>query len=124
MDVPPIERLSPRDVAPLRERLSELGVVVAEIDRDLRYVWVDNPHPDFDAAAVVGKRDEELIGEGTSAITALKQAAFDTGQPQDDTLEFERSDGLRRYRMLAIPVVNDEDCVVSVVTVSFEAHKV
>ena len=40
-------------VASLRASLKRLGAVVAEVDAELRYVWVDNPHPDFEASSVV-----------------------------------------------------------------------
>jgi hypothetical protein len=44
------------NVAGVRRSLRVLGAIVAEVDQQLRYVWIDNPHPDFDAKAVVGKR--------------------------------------------------------------------
>ena len=65
------------NVAALRTSLSRLGLVVAEIDRELRYVWVDNPHADFRPGQVLGKRDDELIPiEDAARIMELKQAAL------------------------------------------------
>jgi hypothetical protein len=52
--------------------------IVAEVDRLLRHLWIDYPHPDFRADAVIGKRDDELIsGEDAHEILAVKRKAFE-----------------------------------------------
>jgi hypothetical protein len=95
--------------------------VVAEIDRRLRYVWIDNPHHDFDAAAVIGKRDDELIPEREAAeIMALKREAFDCREHISRVLTFPRSDGRRSYVIHAYPIRNAADKMEGLLTVGFD----
>jgi hypothetical protein len=35
--------------------------VLAQFDLDLRYTWIFNPHPDFDAPLLIEKRSEERL---------------------------------------------------------------
>jgi hypothetical protein len=73
--------LTRREIPALRRTMKALGVVTAETDTELRYVWIENPHPDFDPESVVGKRDAELIPEGEAAgIVALKQLILAPGR--------------------------------------------
>lgn len=98
--------------------------MVAEVDRDLRYVWIDNPHPDFDAAAVLGRRDDELIGPAEGApITRFKQEAWKAGAPSGCTLRFHRSDGERAYAMMAYPIVNEGGDMEALLTVGFDVPR-
>jgi hypothetical protein len=62
-----MKELERGNVAGVRASLSKLGAVVAEVDRELRYVWIDNPHPDFDPSRAAGKRDDELIASAEAA---------------------------------------------------------
>ena len=99
-----------------------LGAVIAEVDRQLRYVWIDNLHPDFDAQAVVGKRDDELISTADSQeIMALKQDTFTGEVPISRTLTFKRSDGFRYYSVFAYPIREPSGRVDAILTVGFDA---
>jgi len=86
------------NVPGIRKALSALGAVVAEVDTQLRYVWIDNPHPDFDAKSVIGKRDDDLISKtDAEEIMSLKRETLDQEVPMSRIFSFERSDGLRYY---------------------------
>ncbi|HET7731974.1 MAG TPA: PAS domain-containing protein [Usitatibacter sp.] len=101
--------------------MKALGVVTAEVDTGLRYVWIDNPHPDFDPEAVVGKRDDELIPEADAeAIVALKQQILDTAQGAKRLLSFERSDGVHYYMIDGRPILGEAGQVEGIVTFGFE----
>lgn len=109
------------NVAGLRKALAELGAVVAEVDRQLRYVWIDNPHPDFDPAAVVGKRDDELVpGADAEEIMALKRDAFARQEPIARILAFQRTDGVRHYSLFAYPIRDKAGQVEALLTVGFD----
>lgn len=116
-----MKELERSNVAGVRKALSTLGAVVAEVDRQLRYVWIDNPHPDFDPRAAVGKRDDELTSRADAEeIMALKQDAF-TGQvPISRTLSFKRADGLRCYSLFAYPIREPSGRVDAILTVGFD----
>lgn len=51
-------------------------------DRDLRYVWVENPSPRFGSAEVVGRTDRDIDGAAAQAVLPAKRAALETGEPQ------------------------------------------
>lgn len=105
----------------LRETMRQLGMVVAEVDSDLRYVWIDNPHRDFDAHQVIGKRDDELIPAGEAEdIMRLKREAFETQDLIKRILRFERSDGARYYSLCALPIIESDFRVHAIVTVGFD----
>jgi PAS domain S-box-containing protein len=106
--------ISERKAAEARLRASEerfrlvlrsSSLVVAAVDRDLRYEWIHNPHPDFDTAGVVGKRDDELAsGPDIERLVAFKQSVLDAGVEQRAELSFRRSDGVRTYDFIAQPI--------------------
>ena len=121
---PTLRTLERSEVAALRVTMRNLGLVVAETDLDLRYVWVDNPHPDFDEDAVVGKRDDELIPEAeAAAIMSLKREAIHRYGPVKRLLEFERSDGRRCYSMFAYPVCDSRGEIEGIFTIGFDVSR-
>jgi PAS domain S-box-containing protein len=63
------------------------NVTVYTQDRDLRYTSISNPMFDRGIDEFIGHTDEEVLpAEGRSTITALKQAALETGSPQDSEI--------------------------------------
>jgi hypothetical protein len=109
------------NVAGIRKALGALGAVVAEVDRQLRYVWIDNPHPDFRPEAVVGKRDDELIPRlDAEEIMALKRDAFAREEPISRMLAFQRTDGTCHYSLFAYPIRDSGGNVDAILTVGFD----
>lgn len=109
------------NVAGIRKALGALGAIVAEVDPQLRYVWIDNPHPDFDPKAVVGKRDDELISRASAdEIMALKRDTFTRREPISRILVFQRSDGPRHYSLFAYPIRDGSGKVDAILTVGFD----
>jgi hypothetical protein len=118
-----IKEISRADVDELRQTMRKIGVIVAEVDPDLRYVWIENPHPDFDPAGVVGKRDDELIGPaGADEIMRVKRAVLRQKEPVSRVLAFKRSDGWRHYSLRAYPVIGENGTVDGVLTIGFETR--
>lgn len=110
------------DLPALRDSLRKLGAVVAEIDRELRYVWIDNPHPDFNAAGVIGRRDDELIRPADAEpMLRFKREAWEARTPSGCTLRFDRSDGQRAYTIMAYPIVTEAGHVEAILTIGFDA---
>jgi len=88
-----------------RTALKHSPIIFAKVDEDLRYEWIHNPHPDFDPAAVVGKRDDELdAGPGIDQLMRLKRRTLERGEQSREEIVFERSDGLRVYDVTATPL--------------------
>ena len=116
-----MRELDRSNVAGLRKSLSQLGAVVAEVDSQLRYVWVDNPHPDFDPKSVFGKRDDDLISKADAEeIMSIKRQTFDKQAPVARILSFKRSDGVRYYSMFAYPIRQSSGKVEAILTVGFD----
>lgn len=100
-----------------RLAVSHSGIIFAQTDRDLRYTWVYNPHPDFSPDVVVGKRDDELMDNaGTRQLMQLKQEVLDTGENLRKDIAFPLSNGQRVYDILAEPLRDDDGDVIGVAT--------
>lgn len=119
-----MQGISRSHVPAIRKTLALLGAVVAEADKQLRYVWVENPHPDFNVNSAVGKRDDQLIcKEEAEEIMALKREAFDRAKATSRVLSFERSGGTFHYSVLAYPILEDSGMVEGIITVAFEGQQ-
>ncbi len=64
-----------------RIALRSTGITLFTQDRNLRFTWAYNPFPDFDANAILGKTDEDLLGpEHGARLMETKQRVLETGQ--------------------------------------------
>jgi two-component system, chemotaxis family, CheB/CheR fusion protein len=101
--------------------LDNSALIVAHIDRDLRYTWIYNPHPDFDPTSLLGKRDDELTeNEGTKQLAQLKQQVVETDAGMRAEIIFPMSDGERIYDVVAEPLKDVTGAVVGAVTAAFD----
>jgi signal transduction histidine kinase/ActR/RegA family two-component response regulator len=97
------------------------SAVVAEVDQDLRYVWLFNPHPDFDLESVIGKRDVELADNtGTRQLTELKRHVIETGTAAFAEITFSVSTGDTTYATYVEPLPDEKGVVRSLLTISFD----
>ena len=116
-----MEDLQRSNLPGIRKALRKLGAVVAEVDREFRYVWIDNPDPVFNASAMIGKRDDELLPhEEAQAMISLKREVFALRLPISRTFCFDRSDGQRAYVLVAYPVRDAEGRIDGVLTVGLD----
>ena len=89
------------------------SIVLSQFDQDVKYIWIHNPHPDFDASQVVGKRDDEL--ENSKAVQLLgdlKRQVVENGKGVREEITFYRSDGAHTYDMIIEPIYNDAGVVI------------
>ncbi|MFN2132107.1 MAG: PAS domain S-box protein, partial [Anaerolineae bacterium] len=115
------ERALAESEARFRAAVANSSLVLSQTDRQLRYRWVANPHPDFDPAAVVGKRDDELEDSaGTRRLVALKQQVLDSGTGIREEVRFDRSDGIHVYDMTIEPLRDPAGQIVGVTTASVD----
>ena len=120
-----MHNLNRSGIASIRAAMKVFQFIVAEVDRDLRYVWIDNPHPSFDAASVVGKRDDELISkEEAKGIMTLKQDVLRSAKSVRQILCFHDAGGSRFYCISAFPLQNAAGQVDGIFTVGFETPAV
>lgn len=113
-----------RTRAHFRRALHDSELVAARIDRDLRYVWIYNPHPDFEPDAVIGKRDDDLdSGPGIDALMDLKRDVIERGETVRREITFERSDGTHYYDIKGVPLRGADGAVTGLTTVSRDVTK-
>lgn len=85
--------------------LASTQITVSTSDRDLRYTWIRNLHPDFDAAQVLGHRDDELLSpEAAAPLIRLKQEVLDSGVGRRSELAVDIGGTRRHYDMTVVPL--------------------
>lgn len=104
-----------------RITLENSPLVVATCDRDLRYTWIHNPHPDVAAESVIGKRDDELYSHsGARRLMELKQRVLDTGEGIRQEILFPLESGEYTYDITARPLTDESGNIVGVSTVALD----
>ncbi|MFO7984186.1 MAG: PAS domain S-box protein [Desulfuromonadales bacterium] len=104
-----------------RVAVKNSAFIPAQMDKDLRYLWIYNPHPDFDASAVIGKRDLEIEDSaGAHALQELKQRVLTSGCGESETIEFQRSDGVRIYDFIIEPLYDSSGKVDGLTSAAFD----
>ena len=79
------------------------------LDTDLRYTWIGAPHSDFDAEAILGKRDDELLPpDAAETIMAPKREVLETGEGVRREVTYELPSGAVTYDLTVEPL-SDED---------------
>jgi two-component sensor histidine kinase len=69
--------------APLRTAIRLAGATLFGQDRDLTYVWVENPSAHFGTAEVVGKTDQDVLSPAVAAVVVpVKRTVIETGKAQ------------------------------------------
>jgi PAS domain S-box-containing protein len=95
--------------------------VFARFDRDLRYTWLHNPHSDFDASLVIGKRDDELEdSQEARRLTELKRQVVEKGTGVRQEISFSRTDGIRTYDMIIEPLYDGTGALIGGTSSGFD----
>lgn len=116
--------LTVTDLPPLRASMARLGLMVAEVDVDLRYVWVENAQPGLDPHAMVGRRDDELVAAPQAApLMRMKYDALREEEPVTRVLELKTVAGVRHFAMSAYPFRNERGQVAGLFMLGFEAFR-
>ncbi len=97
------------------------SMIIAQSDRSLRYTWIPNPHSDFEAMNVIGKRDDEIAdNEATRQLMELKKRVLETGRGERIEIAFPLSNGLRTFDIIAEPIFDHNGQVAEVSTFSLD----
>ena len=113
------------DVETMREYRTALRhspIVLARVDRDLRYEWIYNAHQDFAPEQMMGRRHDELeSGSGVERLMALKRTTLEQGTQRRGEIAFERSNGTITYDITATPIREEAgDRVIGVLTAALD----
>ncbi|MBV5303808.1 MAG: PAS domain-containing protein [Chlorobium sp.] len=105
-----------------RVAIESSGIIVAAVDKELRYTWLYNPNHEFNASASIGKRDDEFPDmQNTAELMEVKRKVLATGEPVRRDLAVISSDGsLRFYEFIAKPQRNADDKLIGVITVTVD----
>jgi hypothetical protein len=97
------------------------SIVAAITDRDLRYVWIQNPHRDFDPEGVIGKRDDELAdNEGARQLMRLKRKVLAREKGVRTEITFPLGDDSVTYDITAEPMRDAAGEVIGVTTAALD----
>jgi len=120
-----VESVGASDVRLSEERLRLAtmfpALVLAEVDCDLRYTWIRNPHPDFDPGQVLGKTDDELDpSPEIQRLVDMKREVIDTGKALHREWFVDRSDGRHYYDFHLRPHVDESGGLTGVLTAALD----
>jgi PAS domain S-box-containing protein len=104
----------------LRLAVEKAQLTVATTDADLRYTWIYNPHPDFPAGTVIGKRDDELPLGATAEIMAAKQQVLARGQALRREFTFALRGGEHTFDVTIEPLHAENGSVQGVITAALD----
>lgn len=87
---------------------SSQAIEIAHVDKEQRYTFIYNSHPDFYAENSLGKRDDEIdFNEGTIKLRKLKKKVIESGMGAEEIISFPVADGSRSYRISVEPLRDD-----------------
>ncbi|MBW8269330.1 sensor histidine kinase [Caldovatus aquaticus] len=99
-----------------RVALLHAPIIVYACDRELRYTWIANPRGEYDVAALLGRRDEELdfgYPDELSALAAFKRGVIEAGRGARADFTFTTRDGRPgHYDVTAEPLCDATGAVV------------
>jgi len=103
-----------------RAAIESSGIIIASVDKELRYTWIYDPHQEFHSPASIGKRDEEIPGmQNAAEILDVKREVLAKGETVHRNLAVTCTDGsLRFYELIARPQRNARNELIGVITVA------
>ena len=96
-------------------------IIVYTTDADLRYTWVHNPHPTFNAADILGRRDDELLSpEQAAPLIAIKLDVLTSGVGARDEFTVEINGERVVYDLTVEPLRDARGSVVGVTVAAMD----
>jgi PAS domain S-box-containing protein len=100
------ERALRESEARFRLALDAAPVTVFEQDRELRYTWIHNAQLVFGSERVLGRTDEDLLGQEGAALIALKRRVLDSGRASRGEVALNLPSGRRDYDLIVEPLTS------------------
>ena len=103
-----------------RAAIESSGIIVAAVDKELRYIWLYDPRHEFYAAGLIGRRDDELPDmQNALELMEVKREVFATGESAERDLTVKFLNGsFRVYKLTARPLRGASGEMIGVVTVA------
>ena len=100
-----------------RVALANSPIRVAHVDRELRYTWMYNTHPDVELEQALGKRlDDILPPEDVVELTRLREEVLSTGHSLRREISITFPSGRAVWDVTAEPLRDAADKIVGVTT--------
>ena len=100
-----------------RVALANSPIRVAHVDRELRYTWMYNTHPDVELEQALGKRlDDILPPEDVIELTRLREEVLSTGHSLRREISITFPSGRAVWDVTAEPLRDAADKIVGVTT--------
>ena len=101
--------------------LMSTRILVYTTDHDLRYTWVQNPHPAFTPADLLGRRDDELLPpEQAAPLTAIKLDVLNSGVGRRTEFSVDINGERASYDLTVEPLRDGTGKVVGVTVAAME----
>lgn len=99
----------------LRVALMNAPILVAHVDRDLRYAWIHSADPQFNTTGLLGKRDDELLAPAEAqAWMDLKREAMESGRGIRREMTATLPSGTRTFDVTVEPMRDAHSAVIGV----------
>ncbi len=104
-----------------RVALSTSPIAIFNQDLDLRYTWVYNPKLGYDAQAMLGKTDAELINaEDADRIVAIKRGVIQSGMGTREEVQITHAGETYYYDLSVEPLRNADHEVIGITAAIFD----
>ncbi len=104
-----------------RTAIKNSSIIVAQINRELRYTWIYNLNLDFNPDIFIGKRDDELaLNHGTKKLMQVKKQVIETGVGIETEIEFPLSDNNLIYNITVEPLRDSTNQIIGATTAAFD----
>jgi PAS domain S-box-containing protein len=117
------ERAQPQ-IEKLLSVIQDSPVILFEQDTNLLFTWVHDPGNGFDAAALVGKHDRDLVPpEDAARLTQMKQRVLDTGISNRQEVVVPFNGASLYFDLIVKPSYGSNNAVVGVSCVAIDITK-
>lgn len=83
-------------------------ITLYHCNRDLRYTWIANPHPNWPLDRILNRRDDEILPPHQAAnLIAFKQRVLDTGVGAREEVSISAGSTFQIWDITAEPLIDD-----------------
>jgi len=104
-----------------RVAINNSPIIVWSQDRDLRYTWIYNPNPGFNAEEVIGKTDEEMLPVvDAERLTEIKKKVLESGKGSREEVRTTIQGKPFYYQLVTEPLMDEEGKIAGVTCASID----
>ncbi|HSM04430.1 MAG TPA: ATP-binding protein [Longimicrobiales bacterium] len=101
--------------------LRNMPLIASIVDRDLRYVWLHKPHPDFDPDVTLGRTARAALSEADAeAVLNAKREAMEGRTRVRRVIPLQLSDGAHLFDITSDPIFDEDGEVTGVASVGLD----